>query len=307
MGDLNPIATSNELNASASSLANLATTYNLNINAKNTLNNIDSQILLKKDHLIKIKNQELNEQIKHLQNYESSIINKDRLIEETNLNINNNDRNITVLIFSIVFSIILCIFIFMYVYNSISPKLFNLLLILIVIMYVILFLYAYNIFYFKTVVNFFDLRKNRNIENTVKNWSKFTNTDLQKKLYGDKTEWLDENCDCEEAIDILPNEQNISVKQIPGLYYYDKNSPKQLIVGNDDGPDADTSIINKGREVDISNTSDKTIYDKIDWVNHDNYGTNVNIKQTGVYTLNSNIGNSSNNGFNNSSTYTANL
>jgi hypothetical protein len=174
-------------------------------------------------------------------------------------------------------------------------------------MYVILFLYAYDIFYFKTVVNFFDFRKNRNIENTVKNWSKFTNTDLQKKLYGDKTEWLDENCDCEEAIDILPNEQNISVKQIPGLYYYDKNSPKQLIVGNDDGPDADTSIINKGREVDISKIEGKTIYDKIDWVNHDNYGTNVNIKQTGVYTLNSNIGNSSNNGFNNSSTYTANL
>lgn len=307
MGDLNPIDTFDKIQSSASSLANLANANNLNINAQNTINNIDSQILLKKDQLIKIKNQELNEQIKHLQNYESSIINKDRLIEETNLNINNNDRNITVLICSIIFSIFLCIIILMYVYNSISPKLFNLLLILIVIMYVILFLYAYDIFYFKTAINFFDLRKNRNLENTVKNWSNFTNTDLQKKLYGDKTEWLDKNCACEEANDILPNEQNISVKQIPGLYYYDKNSPKQLIVGNNDGTTTDTSIINKGMKVDISKITGKSIYDKIDWVNHDNYETKENIYQNGVYVLNKKIGNSSNNGFNNNSTYTANL
>ena len=307
MGDQDPIATSRQLQNSANSLGNLATARNLNINVKNTVNNIDSQILLKKDQLIKIKNQELNEQIKHLQNYESSIINKDRLIEETNLNINNNDRNITVLIYCIIFAIILCIIISMYVYNSISAKLFNLLLIFIVILYVILFLYSYNIFYFKTAINFLDYRKNNNLEKALKDWNKFTNTDLQRKLYGDKTEWLDKNCDCEEATDILPNEQNISVKQIPGLYYYDKNSPKQLIVGNNDGPDADTSIINKGMEVDISNNTDKTIFDKIDWVNHDNYETKENINQTGIYELNKNIGNSSNNGFNNDSTYTANL
>ena len=302
MGDSNPIATSKKLQSALNSLSNLATESNLQINAYNTLNNIDSQILLKKEQLIKIKNQELNEQIKQLQNYESSIINKDRLIDETNLNIERNDRNITVLIFSILFSIFLFVIIFMYVFNSISPKLFNLLLIVIVIMYVILFLYAYDIFYFKTVVNFFDYRKNNNIENAVKDWSKFTKTDLQRKIYGDKTDWVDNNCNCPTKIDIYPNEGNINVKQIPGLYYYDKNSPGQLIVGND----TNGNIINKGDKVNISNNPSKRIFDKIDWVNHDNYET-TNINQTGVYELNASPGNSTNNGFNNYSTFTANL
>lgn len=302
MGDSNPIDTSKKLQSALKSLSNLATATNSQINAHNTLNNIDSQILLKKDQLIKIKNQELNEQIKQLQNYESSIINKDRLIDETNLNIERNDRNITVLIFSILFSIFLFVIIFMYVYNSISPKLFNLLLIVIVIMYVILFLYAYDIFYFKTVVNFFDYRKNNNIENAVKDLGKFTKTDLQQKIYGNKADWVDANCACEEQTNIYPNEGNISVKQIPGLYYYDKNSPGQLIVGND----TNGNIINKGDKVNISNNPSKRIFDKIDWVNHDNYETN-NINQTGVYELNASPGNSSNNGFNDYSTFTANL
>ena len=302
MGDSNPIDTSKKLQSALTSLSNLATATNSQINAYNTLNNIDSQILLKKDQLIKIKNQELNQQIKHLQDYESSIINKDRLIDETNLNIENNNRNITVLIFSILFSIFLFIIIFMYVYNNISPKLFNLLLIVIVIMYVILFLYAYDIFYFKTVVNFLDYRKNNNIENAIKDFGKFTKTDLQRSIYGDKTEWVDNNCNCqEESPGILPNEANTSVKQIPGLYYFDNNSPKQLIVGNDNG-----NIINKGDQVNISNNPQKKIFDKIDWVNHDNYET-TNINQTGVYELNSKPGGVSNNGFYNNSTFTANL
>ena len=302
MGELNPIDKSRELKATFDSLKNLAIASTFDINQNNTLNDIDSQTLLKKDMLIEFKNQELNEQIKYLQNFESSIINKDRLIEETNLNIEKNNINITVLIFSILFSIFLFIIILMYVYNNISPKLFNLLLIVIIIIYIILFLYSYDIFYFKTVVNFFDYRKNNNIENAVKDWSKFTKTNLQRQLYGDKTQWVDNNCACEEQINILPNEINIDVKEIPGLYYYDKNSPKQLIVGNDNNG----NIINNGNQVNISKTNGKKIFDKIDWVNHDNYKT-TNMNQTGVYELNTNPGSSFNNGFNNDSTYTANI
>jgi len=302
MVETDPIKTSTELESALKSLSNLTTEANSNINALNTLNNIDSQILLKKDQLIKIKNEELNQQIKYLQNFESNIINKDRLIEETNLYIEKNDKNITVLIFSILFSIILLIIILMYVYNNINPYLFNLLLIVIVLMYVVLFLYAYDIFYFKTVVNFFDYRKKENIVNAVKDWSKFTKTDLQQKLYGSKKEWDDSNCNCPPQDNIYSNEANIGVKQIPGLYYYDKNSPNQLIVGNENNG----TIINKGEKVDVSDNTNKKIFNKIDWVNHDNYET-TNQNQTGVYELNQNIGSYYNNGFNDNSTFTANL
>jgi len=303
MVERDPIKTSNEIKSALSSLSNLTTAANSNINALNTLNNIDSQILLKKDELIKIKNDELNEQIKHLQNFESNIINKDRLIDETNLYMENNDKNITVLIFSIIFSIILLIIILMYVYNNISPNLFNLLLIVIVIMYIVLFLYAYDIFYFKTVVNFFDYRKKENIANAVKDWNKFTKTNLQQKLYGDKKEWDKNNCNCPPKDDIYSNEANIGVKQIPGLYYYDKNSPNQLIVGNDT---LNNIIKEDATGVNVSDNPNKKIFNKIDWVNHDNYGT-TNQNQTGVYELNSNPGSIYYNGFNNNSTFTANL
>ena len=139
----------------------------------------------------------------------------------TNNYIEKNNRNIIVLIFCIVFAIFLCIIVSSYVYNRISPKIFTLLLLFVILMYIFLFLYSYDIFYFKTAVNFLDYRKNRNLANAVKDLSTITKTDLQKKLYGSKKDWDEKNCECEEMPAIYPTETNVSVKNIPGYYYYD--------------------------------------------------------------------------------------
>ena len=79
-----PIEMSEMLESTLSNLNENTENTNLNYNSDSTISNINSQILLKKEQLIKMKNEDLNKQINHLQNYESSIINKDRLIDETN-------------------------------------------------------------------------------------------------------------------------------------------------------------------------------------------------------------------------------
>ena len=305
MGDTNPIATMTTNATSISSLEDSTAARSSYLKANTQINNINSEILLKKDQLIKIKNSELNEQIKYLQNYESSIINKDRLIEETNNYIEKNNKNIIVLIFCIVFAIFLCIIVSSYVYNRISPKIFTLLLLFVILMYIFLFLYSYDIFYFKTAVNFLDYRKNNNLENAVKDLSTMTKTDLQKKLYGSKKEWDEKNCECEEMQPIYPTETDISVKNIPGYYYYDGNAPKQLIVGNNGGEKifgGMNSSTGENIPVNLSTNSNKIINNKIDWVDFDK---NHNTDEEGTYELNR-----SNNNTDTlvaSSTYTANL
>ena len=305
MGDPNPIITSNTYNTALESLKDTTVVRTSYLEANTQINNINSEILLKKDQLIKIKNSELNEQIKYLQDYESSIINKDRLIEETNNYIEKNNRNIIVLIFCIVFAIFLCIIVSSYVYNRISPKIFTLLLLFVILMYIFLFLYSYDIFYFKTAVNFLDYRKNRNLANAVKDLSTITKTDLQKKLYGSKKDWDEKNCECEEMPAIYPTETNVSVKNIPGYYYYDGNAPKQLIVGNNGGETLfggkDMSI-ESNTPVNVSSNPNTIINNKIDWVDFDK---NRDTDEEGTYELN--ISNNNTDTLVASSTYTANL
>ena len=278
MADPNPIQTSETYETQINSLNISTKTNTLNINTEDEINNINSQILLKKDQLIKMKNEKLNNQIKNLQDYESSIINKNRLIDETNAFTEKNNTNIIILSVSIILAIILLLIISLYVYNKLNANIFNMLLIFIIICYVILLMYGYNILYFQNIVNYFKINKAQKIENAVKNWSNFTKTDLQLKLYGSKSEWDDANCNCtEDSEGIYSSEENVSVNNIPGYFYYDGNAPKQLIVGNKN----DETIIG-GAPVNVG-TVGKPIYDKINWVDHDFRSSD----EEGVYELNS--------------------
>ena len=130
--------------------------------------------------------------------------------------------------------------------------------------------------------------------NSVSDWTNFTKTNLQTKLYGNKDDWEDENCDCPPDEEVLPTEGNISVTGKPGLYYYDGNAPKQLVVNNDTVG---------GEAVDVSASPDNQIFDKIQWVDHDNYTL-----EEGSYQIKPNDNDRFKNGLLvNNSTYTANL
>ena len=79
MSAKDPIDIMNELK-SQNSFLNDST---LDLNAKNQENNVNNEILVKQDQLMKIKNDELNHQLDKLKDMENNIINKDRIIEQT--------------------------------------------------------------------------------------------------------------------------------------------------------------------------------------------------------------------------------
>ena len=294
-----PIELSEMLETTVQNLNSAVDTTNLNYNTANTVSNINSQILLKKDQLIKMKNEDLNKQINNLQNYESSIINKDRLINQTDLHVKNNDIKIKFLIFSMVLVFLGLILFTIHKGKYISDLIFKILVTILITIFILSLLITFNIFYFRTIfVEFWQYRKNQRLLNAVSDWTNYAKTDLQTNLYGNKDDWEDENCDCPPDEEVLPTEGNISVTTKPGYYYYDGNAPKQLIVNND---------TKGGEPVDVSDTPDMEIFDKIQWVDHDNY-TYEEGEGKGTYQIKPNNNNLYKNGLLvNNSTYTANL
>ena len=184
--------------------------------------------------------------------------------------------------------------------SKMSPVIYKTLMTLLIVIFVIGICYVYNIFYFRTIcIEFWTYRKNNKILKSVKDWTNFTKTDIQQNLYGSRNDWEDENCDCPPDEEVYPMEKNIGVTTKPGYYYYDGNAPKQLVVNND---------VIGGEEVNVADDPNSTIYDKINWVDHDQYSFEHNRKNKGVYQIKPNNNKINTNGLLvNNSTYTANL
>jgi hypothetical protein len=296
MSDLDPIEISNKLK---SALANINSPTNSEIlNTQNQIYNINNEILVKQDQLDKIKNDELEGQLDNIKSIENSIINKDRLIEQVQFNINNNNENINILYIGILFSIILMGIVCLYALGKINDKLFGILVVLIILFFIIMIMYKYNIFYFKTVTHFVDNRKNLAILNSVKDLGSQVKSNMQERLYGSKQDFLDDNCDCPPSQeDVYNEEEGASVNVVPGYFYYDNSAPKQLLVPNG------------GDKIDVStDIGTEEIFDKIDWVNHDKVMYDTNSEESGHYQMNPNSDKlNTNNKLVNDSTYTVNL
>ena len=125
----------------------------------------------------------------------------------------------------------------------------------IILVFLVILLYTYNIFHFASLVNFLDNRRNLRLQESISKFQR--NFGLQRRLYGDKQDYIDENCDCPATEEVYTDEENIGVDIKPGYFYYDKNAPKQILVPNG------------GDKTNVSVNPKKPIYDKINWVNHD--------------------------------------
>ena len=266
----------------------------LELVAQNQLYNLNNEILVKQDQLTKFRNDKLNQQLKKLKELESNIINKDRIIEQTNQVNENNNKNIYTLYIGLFFTIILFIAILLYSLGKLNDKIFMVIFSIILFIFICLVLYTYNIAHFATLLNFFDNRRRMKLLESVSNIGSNVKSWLQTRTYGDKQEWVDENCTCPETNNVYMEEENIGVNIVPGYFYYDKNAPKQNIQ-----PDG-------GEPINLSTDANKKIYDKISWVNHDSMASSVLAEND--YNIEPNDNRIYKNGkFNADSTYTVNL
>ena len=251
MSTKDPIAIMNELKGQASAL----TDSTQDLNSKAQENNVYNEILIKQDQLMKIKNDQLNNQLDKLKDLENNIINKDRLIEQTDKHIEKNDKNIFILYVSLGLAIIVFLSIILYAIGHVNDRILNIIVITIILTFLIILLYTYNIFHFASLVNFIDNRRNLRLQNSISNFER--KFGLQQRLYGSEKDFIDENCDCPVTEEIFTDEENIGVDIKPGYFYYDKNAPKQVLVPHG------------GSETNVAADTSNKIYDKIKWVNHD--------------------------------------
>lgn len=197
-------------------------------NEMNLLSNLNKESLLKKEQLLQMRNEELMEQLRSLEALQSSIRNKDRLIEQTNQNIDKQNLNIYVLALLGGLSMTLFILINLKGFNIISQSRFNIMLTIHFIIFVVTVVYSYNTFYFKDAITYLFDRRALRLADQLQKMSDEINSRSDSE-----SDWVSENCDCpiEETNDSLyPADQNTTQKEHNGYFYYDGTAPQQIIV-----------------------------------------------------------------------------
>lgn len=238
---------------------------NLIQNQLNTVNNLNQEALVKKDQLLRMENDDLMKQLRDLETIQSTITNKDRLIDQTNYNIQSQNQNIKILVSSIILAIILLIAIVLFGLGKIHMGILIFIIIIIAVLYFILYIYAYNIFYFKDAVTMLFDRRVQRLGYKLNEWSDTIKTNVSNEINTLKQNWIDKNCLCPESSPtseessgpsyISGTGNNVDQEQVVGYYYYDASSPAQLLV-----PEP---------------TPNMRLNEKIDWVDYSPDGNSV--------------------------------
>jgi hypothetical protein len=91
-----------------------------NINIGSLYNNINQEILLKQEQLLKLENEKINNQLFNLEQVQSIITNKDRMTRQTEEELNKKNKNINFLIFMFIIALIALIVIVIHYQGLIS-------------------------------------------------------------------------------------------------------------------------------------------------------------------------------------------
>ena len=222
-----------------------------------TYNNINQETLLKQQQLLKMENDSLMNQLRELENIQNIVINKDRIIDQTNQNIIDSDYNIKILVICLVLGIILLVCVYLKGYGILKS---NSAFYGIFVIYIIVFIYVFNIFYVKTAISYLSDRKARRLNNVLQKWSAISTANEQENKYGSKSAWEADNCSCptaETQEEYITDNNSGNTIQSPrsGHYYYDGTAPQQLLVP-------------------LPSLNNSTNFrEKIDWVDYSNNGT----------------------------------
>jgi len=242
-------------------------------NYSNKVNNLNAEALIKKEELLKLENEDLMKQLRELENIQSTISNKERIIEQNNVSMKAEDVNIRVLIACIILALLLLVSIGMYGTGKLDSSKLSIVITIIVVLYVIIFLYAYNIFYFRNAIHLLSFRRRDRLINSLKEWREDVRNTAKEALYGTESEWISNNCACpsddntSEEAEIYARDANIGELEIPGYMYYDGTAPQQILVPSPDRINSDASI---------------------DWVDYSPSGNNSYNPTTNITTNNNN-------------------
>ena len=213
-------------------------------NQMSRVNNLNQENLFKQQELLKMQNEDLNNQLRELEIIQSTIANKDRYIDQVNDNISNQNVNIRVLVISILLAILLLAIIVLFGYGIFQYFQFITLLVIIVLCYLILFLYSYNIYHFRDSIDRLSgLNKNlKKLDDKLNKWSSTVNQELINELNGNESVWINNHCSCppseedennsnsnSNSYNVYQEYNDVSEIEIPGYFYYDGTAPQQLI------------------------------------------------------------------------------
>lgn len=238
--------------------------------SKNTNQNNDSQtfninrdILLRKEQLNQLENDDIENQYKRLDQIQSNIFSKERLIEENLYHSEQSERNIRVLTGSILFVLLLFIIIGVYYTKKIDNSKFVKLCGLLFGIFILYLFYQYNVFYLNDSLSaLFSGRVASELGNRINKKTMQMQEDIQRIREGDYETWKKKNCN---SCSPLPSKdisgldiQNLSGTGYSSSYfvYQDGSTPNQLI--NPENSRANSGyFIDKIHHTDVDTVNDK--------------------------------------------------
>jgi hypothetical protein len=235
------------------------TQLNLYGNQLNALNNLNNEAIVKKDQLLKLENDDLTKQLFQLENLQSTISNKNRMIEQVNKNIEDTDNNIKMLIIVIILTILFLFAIIAYGMKKIDGNVLLFAFCIILFSFFMSNIYVNNLFSFKNAVhNTFKNNDKRLINavkaiDAVKDTLKEETTDVINKI---KKNYLKDYCGCddkdnenvsEEITTITKTTTTTGMGGIPGMPgntgSISEDSTPAVSYGNSSGPNIASQLI----------------------------------------------------------------
>lgn len=198
--------------------------------------NTNRDILLRKEELNQLENEDIQNQYKRLDQIQSNIFSKERLIEENLYYSEQSERNIRVLTGSILFVLLLFIIVGIYYTKKIDNSKFVLLCGLLFGIFILYLCYQYNVFYLNDSLSaLFSGRVASELGNKINKKTQQMQEDIQRIREGDYETWKKKNCN---SCSPLPS-NDVSGLDISGLsgsgssssyfVYQDGSTPNQLI------------------------------------------------------------------------------
>lgn len=217
---------------------------NSSLDTQNNQNNIQAstynterEIVLRKEELNELENNDVNQQLMRMQNLQSEIFTKERLIEQNLYHAEQNENNMRTLMGSFLFAILLFFIISLYGSGNMDDSKLSKFCIILLVLFTIFLMFQYNVIYMKDSLSYiFSLQFLSNVGGEIEKKTSQMKEDIQKARYGkDYDTWKNENCGvCPPTSTSSDHVSGIDyTTEISGyaasFYYQDGSTPNQLI------------------------------------------------------------------------------